>query len=61
MIAEELYDLKLHETMEINDTCSVMGVVGGWIYKFYDVEKKEYLKGHNQTRKLISTTFVKEN
>lgn len=34
MIVEELYNLKLHETIQVSSECKIMRVPGGCIYIF---------------------------
>ena len=56
-LAKALYNMELHEEIEITELCYVVRVIGGWIYKFYnfnDVINQLELE-------LISTTFVQWN
>lgn len=49
--AKGLYNLGLHEQQMVSETCTVMRVIGGWIYKHYTHEGyKSY--------QVITTTFV---
>jgi len=32
---EDLYLLKLHEVIHINEGCTVMRVIGGWVYESF--------------------------
>ena len=56
-LAKELYNMELHEEIEITELCYVMRVIGGWIYKFYYFTDKE----NELELNLLSTTFVPWN
>ena len=40
-----IYDLKLHETLEISGGMVIMRVPGGWLYDCWDYDKSEYKQG----------------
>jgi len=56
-IAKELYEMELHEEIEVTELCYVFRVIGGWIYKFYKFE--DSVNGLELI--LVSTTFVPWN
>ena len=45
-----IYDLKLHETLELDDDITIIRVPGGWIYTYYS----DYYNQH----KTSSMVFV---
>jgi len=57
-----IYELELHEYLQLEDI-QIMRVAGGWIYRYWDYEKKDYYAGstfvpyHNEfdTRKPEAT------
>ena len=53
-LAKELYNMELHEEIEVTELCYVVRVIGGWIYKFYKFE--DNVNGLELI--LVSTTFV---
>ena len=56
-IAKELYNMELHEEIEVTELCYVFRVIGGWIYKFYKFEDSV----NGLVLILVSTTFVPWN
>lgn len=48
----QLLSIELHEEIVIDESCSVVCVLGGWIYKFYRVANVLNTTG------LVSTVFV---
>ena len=56
-IAKELYEMELHEEIEVTELCYVFRVIGGWIYKFYKFEDPV----NGLVLILVSTTFVPWN
>jgi len=56
-IAKELYEMELHEEIEVTELCYVFRVIGGWIYKFYKFEDSV----NGLVLILVSTTFVPWN
>ena len=40
-----IYDLKLHESIEIHYGVDAMRVPGGWIYNRWDIEQDEFKAG----------------
>lgn len=53
-IAKELYEMELHEEIEVTELCYVVRVIGGWIYKFYKFEDSV----NGLVLILVSTSFV---
>lgn len=53
-IAKELYNMELHEEIEVTELCYVVRVIGGWIYKFYKFEDSV----NGLVLILVSTSFV---
>ena len=56
-LAKELYNMELHEEIEVTELCYVVRVIGGWIYKFYKFEDSV----NGLVLILVSTTFVPWN
>lgn len=56
-LAKELYEMELHEEIEVTELCYVFRVIGGWIYKFYKFEDSV----NGLVLILVSTTFVPWN
>ena len=42
MKSKSIYDLELHESIDIPPELNITRVHGGWIYRFWDYEKKDY-------------------
>ncbi len=38
----DIYKLKIHESLDIPPELQVTRVPGGWIYRFWDDQKKDY-------------------
>jgi len=49
ILLDDLKNMKLHETLELNRTTKIMRVYGGWIYYHFDLINTNWLK---------QTTFV---
>lgn len=56
-LAKKLYEMELHEEIEVTELCYVFRVIGGWIYKFYKFEDPV----NELVLILVSTTFVPWN
>jgi len=44
MVTKSIYDLKLHESMDIAPDLQVTRVPGGWLYRFWNITAQEYYK-----------------
>lgn len=55
-LAKELYNMKLHEEIEITELCYVVRVIGGWVYKWY--KEVRFPNGDFKEFQLVTTSFV---
>lgn len=43
---KDIYNLKLHESLELKEGIIILRVAGGWIYNCWDYEKQNYIVGN---------------
>lgn len=55
---KNIYDMKIHEKIEIGDDTVVIRVPGGWIYRFFEFESYSGLNFVHHDNKKINSVFV---